>query len=64
MIRALIARMEEKYNIDKGHIFMQGMSMGNIMTASLREIMDGFLPVRQAPVVHANHSIFMMKAEK
>ena len=32
MIQALIARMEEKYNIDKGRIFMQGMSMGNIMT--------------------------------
>lgn len=32
MILALIERMKEKYNIDEGRIFMQGMSMGNIMT--------------------------------
>lgn len=32
MILALINRMKEKYNIDEGRIFMQGMSMGNIMT--------------------------------
>lgn len=32
MIQALIERMQKKYNIDKGRIFMQGMSMGNIMT--------------------------------
>ena len=29
----LIAHMEEKYNIDPGRIFMQGMSMGNMMTS-------------------------------
>lgn len=28
----LIELMEEKYNIDEGRIFMQGMSMGNLMT--------------------------------
>jgi hypothetical protein len=28
----LIERMKEKYNIDEGRIFMQGMSMGNLMT--------------------------------
>lgn len=32
MIQALIERMKEKYNIDEGRIFMQGMSMGNLMT--------------------------------
>lgn len=32
MILALIDRMKEKYEIDEGRIFMQGMSMGNIMT--------------------------------
>ena len=25
--------MKEKYNIDEGRVFMQGMSMGNLMTA-------------------------------
>ena len=29
----LIDRMKGKYNIDEGRIFMQGMSMGNMMTA-------------------------------
>jgi len=29
---ALIEKMKEKYNIDPGRIFMQGMSMGNLMT--------------------------------
>lgn len=32
MILALIEKMKAKYNIDEGRIFMQGMSMGNIMT--------------------------------
>jgi hypothetical protein len=32
MILALIEKMKEKYNIDEGRIFMQGMSMGNLMT--------------------------------
>lgn len=32
MILALIEKMKGKYNIDEGRIFMQGMSMGNIMT--------------------------------
>lgn len=32
MILALIDKMKEKYNIDEARIFMQGMSMGNIMT--------------------------------
>ena len=29
----LIEKMKEKYNIDEGRIFMQGMSMGNLMTS-------------------------------
>jgi len=29
----LIAHMKEKYNIDEGRVFMQGMSMGNLMTS-------------------------------
>ncbi len=32
-VKALIAEMQRKYNIDKGRIFMQGMSAGNLMTA-------------------------------
>lgn len=32
MILALIEKMKAKYNIDEGRIFLQGMSMGNIMT--------------------------------
>ena len=32
MILALIEKMKAKYNIDEGRIFMQGMSMGNMMT--------------------------------
>ena len=32
-IRRLIDMMEEKYSIDPSRIFMQGMSMGNLMTA-------------------------------
>ena len=31
-VKALIDKMQEKYNIDKGRIFMQGMSAGNLMT--------------------------------
>ena len=31
-LEALIASMEERYNIDSGRVFMQGMSMGNFMT--------------------------------
>lgn len=33
MALALIEKMKEKYNIDEGRIYMQGMSMGNLMTA-------------------------------
>lgn len=29
----LIERMKQKYNIDEGRVFMQGMSMGNVFTA-------------------------------
>ncbi len=32
MLLALIRRMQDKYRIDPGRIFMQGMSMGNLMT--------------------------------
>ena len=32
-MKALIAAMQKKYNIDSGRIFMQGMSAGNLMTA-------------------------------
>ena len=31
-LEALIGLMEQKYNIDPGRVFMQGMSMGNFMT--------------------------------
>ena len=33
LILALIEKMKQDYNIDEGRIFMQGMSMGNMMTA-------------------------------
>ncbi len=32
-LEALIVHMQEKYNIDTGRMFMQGMSMGNLMTS-------------------------------
>lgn len=32
MLLALIRHMQDKYRIDSGRIFMQGMSMGNLMT--------------------------------
>ncbi len=32
MLMGLIEKMQKDYNIDKGRIFMQGMSMGNLMT--------------------------------
>lgn len=32
-LKALIAEMQRKYNIDEGRIFMQGMSAGNMMTS-------------------------------
>ena len=32
-LEALIGRMKETYNIDEGRVFMQGMSMGNLMTS-------------------------------
>lgn len=31
-VLALLSLMKEKYNIDEGRVFMQGMSMGNLMT--------------------------------
>jgi hypothetical protein len=33
LVLGLIERMKEKYNIDEERIYMQGMSMGNLMTA-------------------------------
>ena len=33
MLLALIERMKQRYNIDEERIYMQGMSMGNLMTA-------------------------------
>lgn len=35
MILALIDKMKDKYSIDEGRIFIQGMSMGNIMTGQM-----------------------------
>ena len=32
-LEALILHMEKSYNIDPGRVFMQGMSMGNLMTS-------------------------------
>ena len=33
MVLALLERMKAKYSIDEGRVFMQGMSMGNLMTS-------------------------------
>ncbi len=33
LVLKLIERMKQKYSIDEGRIFMQGMSMGNLMTS-------------------------------
>ena len=32
-VQALLERIKEKYNVDEGRVYMQGMSMGNAMTA-------------------------------
>lgn len=35
VVFALIRKMKEKYNIDEGRLYMQGMSLGNAMTAMM-----------------------------
>lgn len=35
LVLALIRRMKERYNVDEGRLYMQGMSMGNAMTAMM-----------------------------
>lgn len=35
MVMALLERMQEKYNIDPGRVYIQGMSMGNAMTSQI-----------------------------
>lgn len=35
VILALIERMKQKYEIDAGRVYMQGMSMGNMMTSQI-----------------------------
>jgi len=35
LVRALLSLMKEKYNIDEGRVYMQGMSMGNVMTSQV-----------------------------
>lgn len=40
---ALIKRMKEKYNIDAGRIYMQGMSMGNAMTSQFARYLGHLL---------------------
>ena len=40
---ALIKKMQEKYNIDVGRIYMQGMSMGNAMTSQFARYMGSIL---------------------
>ena len=42
-VLALIERMKEKYSIDEGRIFMQGMSMGNMMTSQFARHHGGVL---------------------
>lgn len=40
---ALIEQMKQKYNIDEGRIFMQGMSMGNLMTSQFARYFGNLL---------------------
>ena len=35
LVLALLKRMKERYNIDEGRVFMQGMSMGDCMTSQV-----------------------------
>ena len=42
-VAALIALMQEKYRIDEGRIFMQGMSMGNAMTSQFARYLGHLL---------------------
>ena len=35
LVVALLSRMKEKYNIDEGRVYIQGMSMGNVMTSQV-----------------------------
>ena len=42
-LNALIAKMQEDYAIDAGRIFMQGMSMGNVMTQQFCKYYGGVL---------------------
>lgn len=35
LVLALIGQMKSKYNIDPGRVFIQGMSMGNLMTSQM-----------------------------
>lgn len=42
-LKALIEAMQEKYEIDEGRIFMQGMSAGNLMTAQFCRYYGGIL---------------------
>lgn len=39
----LIEKMKEKYNIDAGRIYMQGMSMGNAMAGQFARYMGSIL---------------------
>jgi len=41
LVRALLSLMTEKYNIDKGRVFIQGMSMGNVMTCQMARYFGG-----------------------
>jgi poly(3-hydroxybutyrate) depolymerase len=34
-VRALLSRLKEKYNIDEGRVYMQGMSMGDMMSSQV-----------------------------
>ena len=35
LVLALLSRMKQRYNIDEGRVFMQGMSMGDCMTSQV-----------------------------
>ena len=42
-IKALIAEMEKKYGVDPGRVYMQGMSMGDIMTMMFSRVCGDLL---------------------
>ena len=48
-VKALIGHLLEKYNIDPGRVYMQGMSMGHMMTDQFARYYGAMLAAAAAP---------------